>query len=431
MPHERIQIIGHCPASPEAVWAIAGDFCGKWHPAIADIHAERDGRGSLIRAFTVSGEETLYREQLTWFSDSDRSLGYTHLEGISAVERYDASIAVSGNAAGGSSIEWTADVVAADADRLAAICRGTEAIFEAGIVALSNQAQRHRERPLRPAPSNPVVVENKSLDGAPRLSLSVTPPKGGPLCLFLHGIGGGRTNWLPQLGAAGTLHRAAALDLRGYGDSASGASPSTVGDYCADILRVREALGAEKLVLIGLSYGSWIATSFAMRHPDMLAGLVLSGGCTGMSEASFEEREAFRISRQAPLDKGLAPADFASDVVKVLAGPHASEIVRERLLLSMAAIPARTYRDALMCFTNPPERFDFSLLTMPVLMMTGQYDRLASTAEIQGVARRIHSDAALPDVRYETISDAGHVCNVEQPEVYNRILLDFLGKLST
>ncbi len=431
MPRERVRIIGHCPASPEAVWAVVGDFCGKWHPAIAGIRAERDRRGSLVRAFTVSGEETLYREQLTWFSDSDRSLGYTHLEGISGVERYDARIAVSGNGAAGSTIEWTADVVAADAGRLAEVCRGTEAIFEAGIAALAQQAAYRHETSLRQSLPKPVMVEDMSLDSRSRLALTVTPSREGPLCLFLHGIGGGRTNWLAQVAATGSVMRAAALDLRGYGDSLLGDGASTIDDYCDDILHVAETLGAQKLVLVGLSYGSWIATSFAMRHPDLLAGLVLSGGCTGMSEASLEEREAFRVSRQVPLDAGLTPADFAPDVVKILAGPGASEAVTDQLLRSMAAIPARTYRDALMCFTNPPERFDFSRLAMPVLMMTGEFDRLATPGEIRGVAGRIHGDAVLPDVRYETISDAGHVCNVEQPESYNRILLDFLGKLST
>lgn len=96
----------------------------------------------------------------------------------------------------------------------------------------------------------------------------------------------------------------------------------------------------------------------------------------------------------------------------------------------MAAIPARTYRDALVCFTNPRERFDFSRLTMPVLMMTGEYDRLAPPAEIRGVAGRVLTQARMADMRYETIADAGHVCNVERREAYNRILLDFLGRLS-
>lgn len=166
-----------------------------------------------------------------------------------------------------------------------------------------------------------------------------------------------------------------------------------------------------------------------MRYPDLLDGLVLSGGCTGMSEAGPDEREAFRISREVPLDAGQVPADFAPAVVKVLAGPNASDTVRQALLASMAAIPAATYRDALRCFTNPLERFDFSRLTMPVLMLTGEHDRLAPPSEIRGVAGRIWDQAPLPDVRFEVIADAGHVCNVEQPAAYNRALLGFLGRL--
>ncbi|MET2828415.1 alpha/beta fold hydrolase [Mesorhizobium shangrilense] len=429
MPRDQVKVIGHSPASPEAVWAVAGDFCGQWHPAIATIRAERDGRGSLIRAFTVHGEDTLYREQRTWFSDSDRTIGYTHLQGIADVDAYDAHLAIAEAEQGGSSILWSA-TISAPASRLTAIREGTKAIFEAGIAALSEQA-RHGEA-ATPDAKLPAVapVENLAFGERPRLALSVTPPKDGPLCLFLHGIGGARGNWLRQLAAAGNVMRAAALDLRGYGDSTLGPRQSTVDDYCADILRVREALGADRLVLAGLSYGSWIATSFAMRHPELLAGLVLSGGCTGMSEAEPAEREAFRVSREVPLDAGQAPVDFAPGVVKVLAGPNAPEEVRTRLFDSMAAIPATTYRDALVCFTSPRERFDFSRLTMPVLMMTGEHDRLAPPAEIRGVASRVLTQARMADMRYETIADAGHVCNVERPEIYNRILLDFLGRLS-
>ena len=251
----------------------------------------------------------------------------------------------------------------------------------------------------------------------------------GRLCLFLHGIGGGRANWLAQLQAAGSVMRSAALDLRGYGDSTLGPQQSSVDDYCADILRVADRLGAKRLVLVGLSYGSWIATSFAMRHGAMLDGLVLSGGCTGMSEAGPDEREAFRVSREVPLDAGQVPADFAPAVVRVLAGPGADEATRQALQASMAAIPAATYRDALRCFTNPLERFDFARLTMPVLMMTGEHDRLAPPAEIRGVAGRIWDAAPRPDLRFEVIAGAGHVCNVEQPGVYNRHLLDFLARL--
>ncbi|MGV3552066.1 alpha/beta fold hydrolase [Rhizobium sp.] len=489
MREERVQVSGHSAAEPAAVWAVAGDFCGLWHPVMAEIRAERAARGALIRAFTAKGEATIYRERLVYRSDSDRVLVYTHLEGIVGCESYAARLSVSPGENGGSRIEWSARLTAED-DRVGAIAAGTKAIFEMGIGALagiggcssqvsgstaisgaippsvlpdispsrgeirqrrephpsstSSTEQRtlvEAERPphlISPlegempgrAEGGTAKLESISIDGNPRLALTTTPPSSGLLTLFLHGIGGGRSNWLPQLSAAAPFGLAASLDLRGYGDSQLGPSQSTVDDYCADILRVMETLGVTRLILCGLSYGSWIATSFAMRHPEKLTGLVLSGGCTGMSEAGIEEREAFRQSREVPLDLGKTPADFAPAVVNVLAGPDAGEDVRRKLFDSMAAIPAATYRDALNCFTNPAERFDFAKLTMPVLMMTGAFDRLAPPAEIRGVANRIVEAAPDASVRFEIIAGAGHVCNVECPDAYNTVLTEFLSEVT-
>ena len=65
MARETVEVVGASAASPEAVWSVVADFCGRWHPIIATIRAERDERGALVRAFTVHGEDTVYREQLT------------------------------------------------------------------------------------------------------------------------------------------------------------------------------------------------------------------------------------------------------------------------------------------------------------------------------------------------------------------------------
>ena len=436
MGRDVVQVQGHLPHAPDDVWSVVRDFCGLWHPWIATMREETGPKGARVRAFTVKGEDTLYREQQTYLSDSDRVLGYTHLEGIRDCEAYDARVTVTAADGGGSHVGWTA-TVRASAGRLGAICDGTKAVFEAGIAALAEAAascppQTSSLRGEGEAPGLGAAAEMATVvfDDLPRLAVTVTPDLGdGRLCLFLHGIGGGRSNWVDQVQAVGGVMRAAALDLRGYGDSTLGPRQSTVDDYCADILRVAQKLGARRLVLVGLSYGSWIAASFAMRHPEMLDALVLSGGCTGMSEAGPDGREAFRVSREVPLNAGQTPADFAPAVVKVLASPGASEAIRQRLFDSMAAIPTATYRDALLCFTNPLERFDFSCLTMPVLMMTGEHDRLAPPSEIRGVAGRIWDAAPQPDVRFEVIAGAGHVCNVEAPEAYNRALLDLLGRL--
>jgi len=166
-----------------------------------------------------------------------------------------------------------------------------------------------------------------------------------------------------------------------------------------------------------------------MRHPDRLAALVLSGGCTGMSEAGKDERDSFRQSREVPMSEGRTPADFAPGVVEILAGPDITDSVKEALLSSMQDISSETYADALRCFTNPTEKFDFVKLTMPVLLMTGGSDKLAPPEQIKQVAQRIHASSPNADVRYECLSRAGHVCNLEVPDAYNTPLIELIQRV--
>jgi len=424
MAREQLSRSRHVSATPDRVWAHIQDFCAPWHPLIATMEAQDGGQ---TRAFTVQGEATLYRERLTWYSATERAMRYSLLEGIEGAQRYAGHISVTAAEQGGSIVTMSAELEA-PVPRAKEIAGGTATIFDIGLSALGDLP----EQPVpalaalpQPVPSQPLIFDTN-----PQLALEVTPERNGPLCLFLHGIGGNRDNWQGQLGLAGTLTRAAALDLRGYGQSTLGAAQSSVNDYCDDILRVAKKLSADRLILCGLSYGAWIATAFAEKFPDKVAGLILSGGCTGMSEAKAQERDAFRASREVPLDAGQTPADFAPAVINVIAGPHATAQARRAMETSMAAIPVKTYRDALRCFTNPPGKFDFSRLSMPVLMMTGEHDTLAPPAEINAVAKRIHGASPQPDVRFEMIKGAGHICNLEAPDLYNAPLMEFIRRVA-
>ncbi len=413
MARKAVQIRKRVAAPADSVWSVARDFCGEWHPFLEWVKPEHQEGGRLVRVFKAKGEDTLYRERLTYFSDVDRELRYVHLQGIKDVQSYTASFKVV-PAGDGSEVLWTADLEAPE-PRASDIAAGTEAVFAAGIAALEEAT----------------TAQTVVMAGQPELAVLHSAPKRGPLVLFLHGIGGNKGNWVRQIGAASHSHEVAALDLRGYGGSSLGLNQTRIDDHCSDILRVMAQFGKSKVILCGMSLGSWIATSFAMRCPEKLAGLVLSGGCTGMSEAAQTEREAFLAARQKPLDEGQSPRDFASQVVKVIAGPTASGEVLEELHASMAAISVAAYRDALWCFTHPEGTFDFSRIACPVLMMTGEHDRLASPAEIGDVAHRIHLAAKDPDVGFEVISGAGHLCNVENPSQYNHYLTRFLKRLPT
>ncbi|MGI9355247.1 MAG: alpha/beta fold hydrolase [Rhizobiaceae bacterium] len=436
MAIETVRCLGHFEHPADAVWNYINDFCDPWHPLIDSMEKQISDSGLIVRRFTIKGEPTVYREALTYLSGSDRVMRYIALDGIEGAESYSATLTVQPGKKAGCEIAWSAEIEA-DSVRAKEIADGTRTIFEAGLTALGTISSSLPDvEDHAPAPA--LSPRHLKTVGDPVLGLSVVPSdtvSAVTICILLHGIGGNRRNWEAQLSTIGIHMPAVSLDLRGYGDSELGHAPSLIDDHCADILRVADYLGAEKLVLCGLSFGSWIATSFAMRHSDRLAGLILCGGCTGMSEASPGIREAFRSSRERPLALGKTPADLAPDIVDVIAGPDADDKVIEALLRSTAIIPTTTYLDALHCFCRRQKVFDFSQIDCPTLLMTGTHDRLAPPSEIRNVGNRIHdarsgfSERRRGIVRFEEIKNAGHVCNLENPQAFNRNLDSFLKSL--
>src|SRR5580658_7217231 len=95
----------------------------------------------------------------------------------------------------------------------------------------------------------------KLIGPAPRLA--VDHQGQGELVLFMHGIGGNRTNWHDQLPACAARFHAVAWDARGYGLSDDYPGPLSYDDFCHDILRVLDHFGARKAHLVGLSMGGF------------------------------------------------------------------------------------------------------------------------------------------------------------------------------
>jgi len=412
----------------DTAWAYIREFGSDWHPDIVANTQSVDASGAIVRNFTGS-DGGHYREQRTYFSDTDMLMRYVMTEGIEKVKNYQGEAFLSDNTA-----HWSA-TFRADDSIATKIAKGTENIFNNGLEWLKNKTGPHKTSNYDTRNSR-AQIEQQNISGEVGISILSTVEAGQPcwtLVLFLHGIGGNADNWKFQLDSLDPGCVAASMDLRGYGMSDLGEAQTHIDDYCRDILLVMKHFGARKIVLVGLSMGSWIATSFAMRHPQLLAGLVLAGGCTGMSEANTEEREGFRKARSEPLASGKTPADFASGVVDIIAGPVATKKQRDYLHQSMASISSDTYLDALTCFTRPMEKFDFSRINCPVLLMTGQHDRLAAPDEIRQLSLRIFDEISsagrLPDIRFEVIQDAGHLCNIEMPAVFNKLLQEFIDRV--
>lgn len=257
---------------------------------------------------------------------------------------------------------------------------------------------------------------------APHLSVDLEGE--GELVLMLHGIGGNRTSWRPQLPVIGLRYRAAAWDARGYGDSDDYHGPLEFADFSADLLRVLDALEAPRAHLIGLSMGGRIALDFYQRHPERVRSLILADTSAGHPDATDPAKiEAALALRKKPLLEGRTPAELAPGMVEHMAAPGASSAARELLLENLSALHVQSYIKTLDAVTKYAAFPAPETIAVPTLVINGDCDPIAKPEMARAMAARI------PEHRFVLLAETGHVGNVEQPEAFNAAVLDFLASL--
>ena len=245
--------------------------------------------------------------------------------------------------------------------------------------------------------------------------------------LMLHGIGGGHVAFAPQvetLAAAG--YRAVAWDMPGYGHSAP-IEPYTfkgLAQSCVDLI---DALQCEHVVLLGHSMGGMVAQEVVARRPERVSRLVLCGTSAAFGKRS-DGRSAdawakqFIAQRTAPLDAGQSMAEVAQKLVPQMVGPGSlSEGVR-LAEHCMAGVPAATYRRALDCIVTFDRQAALAGIGVPTLLVGGEFDRVAAPAVMKQMA------AAIPRARYAELPGIGHLMNLEAPDEFDGLLLDFLNE---
>jgi 3-oxoadipate enol-lactonase len=257
------------------------------------------------------------------------------------------------------------------------------------------------------------------IPGIPRLA--VDQQGSGPLLVFLHGIGGNRSNWHGQFAAFAPYFTVVAWDARGYGQSDDYDGPLDALDFAHDLRRLLDHYGAPTAHLVGLSMGGTIAQDFYSVYPERVATLVLCDTSDGLNMTRTpEQRAEFIRLRIAPLLAGKEPRDMAPTVADTLIGRRSSRAAWQRLVDSMSALHKASYIKAVQANTSRTDYPDAHQIRVPTLLVFGEDDRLTPPALGQAMQTKI------PGAALVIIPTAGHLSNIEQPEVFNRVVLDFL-----
>ncbi len=253
--------------------------------------------------------------------------------------------------------------------------------------------------------------------------IAVTVAGAGPLVVFLHGIGGNATNWSAQVAYFARGYTAVAWDARGYGGSDG--IVADFHDFADDLARLIRHFGGPAH-LVGLSMGGRIALDTWARTPALVASLTLADTSAGSAEAASPERiGAFLALRRKPLvEDGKTPADIAPDIVAAIAGPNITPAQHARLIASHAALRADAYLATMAVVTRFTDFPDFARVEVPVQVIVGSEDRVATPAYAAAMAARF------PNARLHVIPGAGHVSNIEAPNAFNAALAAFLAEIA-
>ncbi len=247
----------------------------------------------------------------------------------------------------------------------------------------------------------------------------LTGPKDAPVVMLSHSLGSNLHMWDPQVATLSATRRVLRYDTRGHGQSDVPEGAYTLDELVADVVALLDALGIPEVDFVGLSMGGMIGQGLAIDHPGRVNRLVLCDTSAQMPAAAqpiVQDRiDTARTLGMAALADSTLARWFTAPYLKRV-GPGV-EMIRTIFLTS----PAQGY---IGC-TEAIRRLDYlerlGRITVPTLIMVGADDPGTPVAAAETIHTRI------PGSRLVVIPSASHLSNVEQAEVFNRHLTEFLN----
>lgn len=249
--------------------------------------------------------------------------------------------------------------------------------------------------------------------------------------LFIHEFAGDLRGWEPQVRALSRTHRCIAYNARGYppSDVPTDRNSYSQARAVSDAIAVLNSLEIPRAHVVGLSMGGFAALHLALRHPDRIDSAVVAGcGYGSQPEREGGFRKECQVIAESFKDDGAAAVAerYAVGPARVQLqnkNPRAwrefatrlAEHSSEGAALTMAGVQAS--RPSLYDL-----RSEFEALRVPVLLITGDEDE--GCLEPNLMLKR-----AIPSAGLAILPQTGHTCNLEEPEVFTRLVSDFIASV--
>lgn len=262
------------------------------------------------------------------------------------------------------------------------------------------------------------IVEANGLD------LWVDQTGDGEDVVFVSGLADEGACWVDQVSGLSGRYRITTFDNRGVGQSAVPDGPYRIADFADDTIALLDALGLERVHLVGSSMGGAIAQEVALARPERVRSLVLNGTwCRGDRFL----HEIFR-SWMWTARKSDGIRDFLVAVNLWCFAPRIwNDGTMDGWLDAAADSPNQQSVDAFCRSAEALIEHDcadrIGAIAAPALVTVGELDLVLPPRFSQEIVERI------PGARLVVVPGAGHQPFQEQPDEYNRLLAEFWSSI--
>ena len=246
--------------------------------------------------------------------------------------------------------------------------------------------------------------------------------EGPPPLVLVHGAAVDSRMWQPQLAALADEFTVVAWDEPGAGRSSDVPADFTLADYADCLAALIETLDLGPAHVAGLSWGGTLAQELYRHHPELVSTLLLVDTYAGWKGSLPEEEVRARVEGVRQM---LSAADHLFDptLPGLFAGAPPARFVP--LMEAMAAdVRPESKRTALLVMADTDQRDLLPRIAVPTLLIWGELDARSPLS----VARQFED--AVPDATLVVIPGAGHVSNLEEPELFNAAVREFCSPRS-
>lgn len=246
---------------------------------------------------------------------------------------------------------------------------------------------------------------------------------GNPVIVFSHGATLDHDSFRDQTKAfVEKGFRVVTWDLRGHGSSKPIGNDVSIKNMANDLKAIIDNLGVDKAVLVGHSLGGYVVQMFAYNYPERLHAIALEG-CTDLS---MKPRFFYKLMYHI-MPKMLSRMRVETFRLRTVTDLSIKESVNEYALNAMDHIPKNDFIriimagvQALWTDSGIPENY---IVPVPFLLVHGDSDdangKIYQEQSPEWAKRQ-------PKCRYEIINEAGHTAHMDNPEKFNKVLIDFL-----